>query len=82
MIASRSVILSGAIIGRSAFIGAGSIIGEKVEVGAAAVVVMGSVVFQSIRSGAIVQGNPGRRVIQGPVPDELADQHLKTGAPG
>lgn len=67
MVTTRSVILSAATIGPSAFIGVNSVIGEGVYVGAESVVIMGSVVFQNVRPGAIVQGNPARMIMKGKV---------------
>lgn len=52
----------GAVIGDSCLIGSGSTILQGVNVGPAATIASGSVVFTSVAEGAVVMGNPAKRM--------------------
>ncbi len=71
MITSLVVVLFGAKIGRSSFIGSNSCIAENVEIGKGSIVGAGTVISRNIPSGTFFLGNPCRMINKFEIPEDL-----------
>ena len=57
-----SLIAGGAKVGAGTFVGTGAIVTERVTVGSGVIVGAGAVVVKDVPDGAVVVGNPARRI--------------------
>ena len=71
MITSLVVVLFGAKIGRSAFVGSNSCIAENVNIGKGVIVGAGTVISRNIPSGTFFLGNPCRMINKFDIPEDL-----------